>query len=79
MLKFDDNVADICEKASKQLAVLKRLGRLLTKQGKMVTYNSFIASKSSNLRIDCCFFRFIEVWMKKKQKKKNDEHIVWRS
>ena len=27
MLKFDDHVSDICKKASKQLAVLKRLGR----------------------------------------------------
>ena len=33
--------------ASKQLAVLKRIGRLLTKQGKMVIYNSFIASNFS--------------------------------
>ena len=33
MLSFDDHVTDICKKASKQLAVLKRLGRFLTKQG----------------------------------------------
>ena len=31
MLSFDDHVTDICKKASKQLAVLKRLGRFLTK------------------------------------------------
>ena len=43
MLKFDDLVSDICRKASKQLAVLKRIGTFLTKQGKMVIYNSFIA------------------------------------
>ena len=47
MLKFDDHVSDICKKASKQLAVLKRLGRFLTKQGKLVIYNSFIASNFS--------------------------------
>ena len=47
MLKFDDHVSDICRKASKQLAVLKRIGRFLTKQGKMVIYNSFIASNFS--------------------------------
>ena len=29
---------------SKQLAVLKRIGRFLTKQGKMTIYNSFIVS-----------------------------------
>lgn len=44
MLSFDDHVTDICKKASKQLAVLKRLGRFLTKQGKMTIYNSFIIS-----------------------------------
>ena len=38
MLKFDDNVVGICKKASKQLTVLKRLGRFLTKQGEMVIY-----------------------------------------
>ena len=47
ILKFDDHVTDICKKASKQLAVLKRLGRFLTKQGKMVIYNSFIPSNFS--------------------------------
>ena len=44
MLCFDDHVAEICKIASKQLAVLKRLGRFLTKQGKMTIYNSFIVS-----------------------------------
>ena len=44
MLPFDDHVSQICKKASKQLAVLKRIGLLLTKQGKMTIYNSFIVS-----------------------------------
>ena len=48
MLKFDNHVTNICRKASKQLAVLKRLGRVLTKQGKFVIYNSFIASNFNN-------------------------------
>ena len=43
-LRFDDHVSQICKRASKQLAVLKRVGRLLTKQGKMTIYNSFIVS-----------------------------------
>ena len=47
MLKFDTHVSEICKKASQQLAVLKRLGRFLTKQGKLIIYNSFIASKFS--------------------------------
>ena len=44
MLKMDKHVSEICQKASKQLAVLKRFGRFLTKQGKMTIYNSFIVS-----------------------------------
>ena len=43
-LKFDDHVSDICKKASRQLAVLKRIGKFLTKQGRMIIYNSFILS-----------------------------------
>ena len=44
MLRFDDHVSQICKRASKQLAVLKRIGRFLTKEGKMTIYNSFIVS-----------------------------------
>ena len=33
------------QKASKQLGVLKRIGRFLTKQGKLTIYNSFIVAK----------------------------------
>ena len=44
MLRFDDHVSQICKRASKQLAVLKRIGHFLTKQGKMTIYNSFIVS-----------------------------------
>ena len=36
-----------CKKASKQLAVVKRLGGFLTRHGKLVIYNSFIASNFS--------------------------------
>ena len=38
MLRFDDRLSKICKKASKQLAVLKRLRRFLTKQGKMISF-----------------------------------------
>ena len=44
LLNFNSHVSEICKKASKQLAVLKRLGRFLTKKGKLTIYNSFIAS-----------------------------------
>ena len=33
MLRFDDHVSEICKKASKQLAVLKRLGRFFNQAG----------------------------------------------
>ena len=47
MLKFDNHLTEIGKKTSKQLAVLKRLGRFLTKQEKLVIYNSFISSNFS--------------------------------
>ena len=36
ILRFDDNVSQICKRASKQLAVLKRIRRFVTKQGKIL-------------------------------------------
>ena len=44
MLSFSDHVFEICKEAAKQLAVLIRLGSLLTKQGKLTIFNSFILS-----------------------------------
>ena len=43
MLNFNDHISDICRKAS-QLAVLKRIGRFLTKHGKLTIFKSFIMS-----------------------------------
>ena len=44
ILRFDEHVSEICKTDSKQYVFLKRLGRFLTKQGKMTIYNSFIVS-----------------------------------
>ena len=44
MLNFNDHISDICKKASQQLAVLKRIGRFLTKHGKLTICKSFIMS-----------------------------------
>ena len=44
MLNFNDHISEICKKASQQLAVLKRIGRFLTKQGKLTIFKSFITS-----------------------------------
>ena len=42
MVNSNGNVGEICNKASKQLAVLKGLGKYLTKQGKLIIFNYFI-------------------------------------
>ena len=44
MLNFNDQISEICKKASQQLAVLKRIGRFLTKQGKLTIFKSSITS-----------------------------------
>ena len=43
-LTFNTHIANICKKAARQLAVLKRLGHLLTRQGKLAIFKSFITS-----------------------------------
>ena len=44
LLTFNDHMTDICKKSARQLAVLKRLGNLLTLQGKVAFLKSFISS-----------------------------------
>ena len=41
---FNDHISETWKKASQQLAVLKRIGRFLTKQGKLTIFKSFIMS-----------------------------------
>ena len=43
-LNFNTHVSNICKKASKQLKVLKRIGKHLCKLGKLKIYHSFILS-----------------------------------
>ena len=43
-LTFNTHIANICKKAARQLPVLKRLGHLLTRQGKFAIFKSFITS-----------------------------------
>ena len=43
-LTFNTHIANICKTAARQLAVLKRLGHLLTRQGKLAIFKSFITS-----------------------------------
>jgi hypothetical protein len=43
-LKFHSHISNICKKASKQLNILKRIGKNLCKLGKLNIYHSFILS-----------------------------------
>ena len=43
-LKFDRHISEICKKASRQLNVLKRIGKHLTKLGRLTIYYSFVMS-----------------------------------
>ena len=43
-LNFDKHISNLCKKASRQLNVLKRIGRNLCKLGKLNIYYSFILS-----------------------------------
>jgi hypothetical protein len=40
-LNFNEHISKICKKASRQLNVLKRIGKLLTRLGKLTIYYSF--------------------------------------
>ena len=43
-LNFNSHISNICKKASKQLNCLKRIGKYLTRLGKLTIYHSFILS-----------------------------------
>ena len=43
-LNFNTHISTLCKKASKQLNCLKRLGKYLTRLGKLTIYHSFILS-----------------------------------
>ncbi|CAM1330052.1 Uncharacterised protein r2_g3912 [Pycnogonum litorale] len=43
-LKFNSHIANMCQKASRQLNVLKRIGKYLNRLGKLTIYHSFILS-----------------------------------
>ena len=43
-LKFNTHIVNICKKSSRQLNVLKRVGKYLNKLGRLTIYHSFILS-----------------------------------
>ena len=44
LLTFNKHITEICKKSARQLAVLKRIGHLLTIKGKIAIFKYFIAS-----------------------------------
>ena len=43
-LKFNTHISEICRKTSRQLNVLKRIGKQLSKLGRLTIYHSYIMS-----------------------------------
>jgi hypothetical protein len=43
-LKFNTHISEICRKTSRQLNVLKRIGKHLSKLGRLTIYHSYIMS-----------------------------------
>ena len=55
LLTFNNNIAGICRKSARQLAVLKRLGHLLTLKGKLAIYKLFIECNFNYCPLICHF------------------------
>ena len=54
-LKFNSHITNICRKASRQLNVLKRMGKYLNRLGKLTIYHSFILSNFNCCPVICHF------------------------
>ena len=54
-LTFNKQITNICKNAARQLAVLKRHGHLLTRQGKLAIFKSFITSNFNYCPLMCHF------------------------
>jgi hypothetical protein len=54
-LKFNSHITNICRKASRQLNVLKRMGKYLNRLGKLTIYCSFILSNINYWPVICHF------------------------
>ena len=50
------NICNMCKKASRQLGILKRIGKNLYKLGKLNIYNSFILSNFSYCPLSWHFY-----------------------
>jgi hypothetical protein len=56
-LNFDTHIANICKKASRQLNILKRIGKYLAKLGRLTIYYSFIFSNFNYCSVTWHFCR----------------------
>ena len=43
-LNFDNHISEMCKKASRQLNILKRIGKYINRLGRLTSYYSFILS-----------------------------------
>ena len=43
-LNFDNHISEMCKKASRQLNILKRIGKYMNRLGRLTSYYSFILS-----------------------------------
>jgi hypothetical protein len=43
-LNFDNHISEMCKKASRQLNILKRIGKYMNRLGSLTSYYSFILS-----------------------------------
>jgi hypothetical protein len=55
-LKFNTHISEICRKASRQLNVLKRIGKHLSKLGRLTIYHSYIMSNFNYCPVVWHFF-----------------------
>ena len=70
-LKFNSHITNICRKASRQLNVLKRMGKYLNRLGKLTIYHSFILS---NFNYCPVIWHFVLKPILKRWKKFKREH-----
>ena len=78
-LNFDEHVSNICKKASRQLNVLKRIGKHLCKLGKLNVYYSFILSNFNYCPLTWNLLwgsKYKENWKKKNPRKGIEIYLV---
>jgi hypothetical protein len=71
-LKFNSHNTNICRKASRQLNVLKRMGKYLNRLGKLTIYHSFILSNLKFLKSHASTCVYLKILKNKAKKYENN-------